>query len=73
VPPQSFEKGLASFSLRGFEAGAWRSRAEGRWLIVENAGPQFVRPGSVVVCTEGARVVAYFHVETVAEYGPDFG
>ena len=67
VPPQTVDSGLASFALRNFEAGAWNSPAEGRWLIVANAGDQLVRPGSVVVCTEGTRVVAYLHVERVLD------
>jgi len=65
VPPLNARNGLASFGLRNFEAGAWKSPAEGRWLIVENSGDQLVQPGSVVVVTEGSRDVAYFHVEQV--------
>jgi hypothetical protein len=49
---------LASFALRGFRHDAWTSPAEGRWLIVENDNEQRVEPGSVIVCAEGARVVA---------------
>ena len=30
-------------------------------------GEELVRPGRVVVCAEGARVVAYFHVDVVVE------
>jgi hypothetical protein len=67
VPPLTVDSGLASFALRNFEAGAWTSAAEGRWLIVENDGDQLVEPGTVVVCTEGPRVVAYFHVERVTD------
>ena len=67
VPPHTVDSGLASFALRNFDAGAWSSAAEGRWLIVENGGDQLVEPGSVVVCTEGPRVVAYFHVERVTD------
>lgn len=67
VPPHTFESGLASFVLRGFEDGEWTSTAEGRWLLEENDGEQLVKPGSVVVVTEGARVVAYFHVERVRD------
>jgi hypothetical protein len=65
VPPATFEGGLASFALRNFQSGAWTSTAQGRWLIVDNVGDQLVRPGTVVVCTEGPRTVAYFHVESV--------
>jgi len=67
VPPRTVDSGLASFALRDFDKGAWVSPAEGRWLVIEDDGDQFVRPGSVIVCTEGHRVVAYFHVEQVAE------
>lgn len=52
VPPHSAETGTASFLLRGFESGAWRSRAEGRWLVVENEGDQLLLPGGVAVVTE---------------------
>lgn len=65
VPPRTLDNGLASFVLRGFKTGHWRSPAEGRWLIVENGGAQAVHPGSVVVVTEGRRTVAYFHVHVV--------
>jgi len=67
VPPHDVATGLASFVLRGFRHGAWRSPAEGRWLVVENDAEQLVEPGSVVVVTEGPHPVAYFHVERVAE------
>jgi len=70
VPPHTAKTGLASFGLRNFECGAWVSAAEGRWLIVDNDGDQLVEPGTVVVCTEGPRAVAYFHVERVVDlYG----
>lgn len=65
VPPHDVQTGLASFVLRGFRHGQWRSPAEARWLIVENELEQHVEPGSVVVVTEGARAVAYFHVERI--------
>jgi hypothetical protein len=65
VPPATIDSGLASFGLRNFRTGAWTSSAEGRWLIVDNAGAQLVEPGAVVVCTEGPRVVAYFQVQQV--------
>jgi hypothetical protein len=71
VPPHTTETGLASFALRNFESGGWTSTAEGRWLVVENDGAQRVAPGAVVVCTEGARVVAYFHVELVVSEPSD--
>ena len=69
VPPQTSASGLASFVLRGFTAGQWRSPAEGRWLVVANDGDQLVKQGSVVVVTEGVRPVAYFHVDRVDEDG----
>jgi hypothetical protein len=67
VPPYTVETGLASFWLADFTPGEWRSTATGWWLAVENVGPQELRPGSVVVVTEGARHVAYFHVDEVRE------
>jgi hypothetical protein len=67
VPPHTADTGLASFILRNFDAGAWRSHAEGRWLAVGTQAEQLVRPGSVIAVTEGARVVAYFTVHHVAE------
>lgn len=70
VPPHTVASGLASFGLRNFEDGAWTSPAEGRWLIVDNDAEQLVEPGTVVVCTEGRRVVAYFHVERVLDELP---
>lgn len=65
VPAHTAEDGLASFWLRDFLPGEWRSSATGWWMAVENAGAQEVRPGSVVIVTEGARTVAYFHVDDV--------
>lgn len=66
IPPHTADTGLASFILRNFDAGAWRSHAEGRWLAAAIQGEQLVRPGSVIAVTEGARVVAYFTVHHVA-------
>jgi hypothetical protein len=66
VPPCGIDDGLASFALRNFDRGSWTSQAEGRWLIVENQNPYAIGPGTVAVCTEGARIVAYFHVDHVA-------
>jgi hypothetical protein len=65
VPPRTAATGLASFVLRDFEAGAWRSRADGRWLVVPGVRDQLVEVGSVIAVTEGSRVVAYFTVEQV--------
>lgn len=67
VPPHDVHNGLASFVLQGFRQGEWRSAAEARWLVVENDAEQLIEPGSVAVVTEGARPVAYFHVERVVE------
>jgi len=67
VPPETIETGSASFVLRGFDHGLWRSPAEGRWLLCDNAGPQRIVPGSVVAVTEGADLVAYFVVTEVDE------
>lgn len=69
VPPHTLESGLASFVLRGFTAGEWRSAAEGRWLIVASEGAQAVQAGSVVVVTEGPTTVGYLHVADVASDG----
>ncbi len=65
VPPFTAETGLASFWLKDFVAGSWRSAATGWWLAVENAGPQRVAVGTIVVITEGHRAVGYFHVSDV--------
>ena len=64
--PHTADTGLASFVLRNFDAGAWRSCAEGRWLATDVSGEQLVKPGSMIAVTEGSRVVAYFTVERVA-------
>ena len=63
VPPSTAPTGLASFALRGFHPGAWTSPAEGRWVIANSEDDRSVEPGTVIVCTEGTRVVAYFHVD----------
>ncbi len=65
VPPSTVSTGLASFVLRGFVAGAWRSSAEGRWLVVENRDEYRVVPGTIVAITEGPRLVAFFAVNEV--------
>jgi hypothetical protein len=62
VPPYGVDNGLASFVLRVSDRTAWRSPATAGWLAVDNAGAQTVQPGSLVVITEGAHQVAYFHV-----------
>lgn len=54
---------LASFGVRGIPTGEPTWAAGGRWLIVENTGPQRIQPGTVVVIAEGPKPVGYFHVE----------
>ena len=63
VPPHTIDNGLASFFLKDFESGAWRSSATGGWLVVENEGAQTIAAQSLVVVTEGRRPVAYFHAQ----------
>jgi hypothetical protein len=65
VPPHPSETASASFVLRGWDPNRWRSRAEGKWLIVENGGDQTVTPGTVILIAEGARASAIFLVDTV--------
>lgn len=65
VPPHTLESGLASVVLRVENRSAWRSPADACWLVVENIPPHQVRPGDVIVVTEGHRTVAYFHVDGV--------
>lgn len=67
IPPTTAKDGLASFVLHGFESGAWKSEAKARWLVVENDGAFRLEPGALVVCTEGLRTVAYFHVAEVLD------
>jgi hypothetical protein len=56
--------------LRGWDPARWRSPAEGKWLIVENADDQLVTAGSSIVVTEGPRIVAVFRV-TAIDADPD--
>jgi hypothetical protein len=65
VPPATAESGLASVVLRVLDRAAWRSEADARWLIVDNVPPHRVGEDDVIVVTEGRRVVAYFHVESM--------
>jgi len=55
--------------LFGKSGRAWLQKleldAEGRWLIVANDGDQLVENGSVVVVTEGTKVVGFFTVDQV--------
>lgn len=67
VPPSSADAGLASVVLRVKDRAAWRSRADAGWLVVDNVLPHRARNGDVLVVTEGRRVVAYFHVESMDE------
>jgi hypothetical protein len=66
VPPVTVAAGLASFVLRDFDSTVFRSSAVGRWLTVANEGVYSIKPGTVVVVTEGPRTVANFHVEHVS-------
>ena len=66
VPPANVADGLASFVLQGFDPAVLQSPAVGRWLAVANDGVHAIRPGTVVVVTEGPQPVAYFHVEQIA-------
>lgn len=65
VPPATLNEGLASFVLRVEDRGAWRSEAKGDWLAVSNEGDHWIDVGTLVVVTEGPKVVAYFHVREV--------
>jgi hypothetical protein len=66
VPPEAADTGLASFVVRGFASGAWRSAAEACWLVPDNPNGSGVGPGTVIVVTEGPTPVAFFVVEHVA-------
>lgn len=65
VPPNVVHSGLASFVLRAADRMTWTSDAEGWWLVPQEDARFEVRPGSIVVITEGPKVVAYFHVESI--------
>jgi len=65
VPPGSIESGLASFVVRCTDPGRWVSKAAARWLVPQQDPRLEVQPGTVVVVTEGARVVGYFHVDAL--------
>jgi hypothetical protein len=67
VPPSTDRSGLASFVLRVADRRAWVSAAEAGWLVDQDEARFDVQPGSVMVVTEGSKVVAYFHVESVQE------
>lgn len=67
VPPHTVQTGLASFVLRVEDRSAWESCADAGWLVVENSGRFRVQVGTVVVVTEGSRVVGYFHVDEVLD------
>ncbi|PPK89817.1 hypothetical protein CLV92_1306 [Kineococcus xinjiangensis] len=66
VPPWTEENGSASFVLRVADRHGWTSRAEGTWLVQQDDERFLVHPGTVIVVTEGYKVVAYFHVDTVS-------
>jgi hypothetical protein len=63
VPPDGVEA-TASFVLKDFESGAWKSRAKGCWLVPDDPDQPWVEPGTVIVVTEGPKPVAYFTVDT---------
>lgn len=65
VPPSTADTGLASVVLRVADRAAWRSPADAGWLVVDNVPPFRLGEGEVLVVTEGRRVVAYFHVESM--------
>jgi len=65
VAPHTVESGLASFVLRVEDRTAWRSRAFAAWLLVAKSGDQQVGPGTVIVVTEGPRLVAFFRVDHI--------
>jgi hypothetical protein len=67
VPPATARTGLASIVLRVRDRAAWQSEVDATWLVVDNVDLQRVVEGDVVVVTEGARDVAYFHVDVVDE------
>lgn len=64
VPPANCRTGLASFLVDADDRAVWRSPATAGWLFAAAVDAEVV-PGTVVVVTEGARDVAYFHVENV--------
>lgn len=66
VPPATADTGLASVVLRVEDPTSWRSPAEAGWLVAANDEPNLVREGEVIVITEGRRVVAYFHAESIS-------
>ena len=70
VPPATLESGLASVVLRVRDRAAWRSEADARWLVADNIPPHRVSEGDIIVVTEGRRVVASFHVESMDEVVP---
>jgi len=65
VPPLSVSTGLASLVVRSKTPGAWQSAADAGWLLRDHRYPHDVQAGDLIVVTEGARVVGYFHIESV--------
>src|SRR5690349_21774075 len=65
VPPMTADDGLASLVVRASDATAYVSPADAGWLVGNYSYPREVGPGTVIVVTEGARTVGYFHVEAV--------
>lgn len=70
VPPGTADTALASVVLRVEDRSAWRSRADAAWLVVDNEPPHQVSVNDIIVVTEGARVVAHFHVESIDTINP---
>ena len=64
LPPLDASSGLRSLVLVDFEPGAWRSAARAHWLVPSTDYPP-VRPGSVLVVSEGPRAVAVLFVDGV--------
>ncbi|MEV0248797.1 hypothetical protein AB0H76_19500 [Nocardia sp. NPDC050712] len=67
VPPHGAVEGLASWIRRVDDRSAWRSPASAGWLAFGNTGLYRVQAGSIVVVTEGYRIVGYFHVDDVVD------
>lgn len=63
VPPDGVDA-TASFVLKDFEPGAWKTRAVGCWLVPDNPDVPWVEPGSLIVVTEGPKPVAYFTLDS---------
>jgi hypothetical protein len=67
LPPWTAVTGLASFVIRVTSRQSWTSAAEAGWLAPRDDERFLVRPGAVLVVTEGVKIVGYFHVEEVTD------